>query len=111
MPYSIRKAAVIGAGTMGGGIAALLVGVGIETVLLDIPPSDSRPGGPIAKRNAIVLEGIKRLRNSRPAALFTESDAELIQVGNLEDNLHLLGDVDWVLEAVVEKLDVKQALM
>jgi 3-hydroxyacyl-CoA dehydrogenase len=111
MTYFIRKAAVIGAGTMGGGIAALLVGLGIETVLLDIPPVDSRPGDLIEKRNAMVLEGIKRLRNSRPAALFHESDADLIQVGNLEDDLHLLRDVDWVVEAVVEKLDVKQALM
>lgn len=111
MGYQIRKAAVIGSGTMGSGIAALLAGVGIETVLLDIPARETQPGDPPAKRNAVVLEGLKRLQTSRPAQLFSPSDLALIQVGNLDDDLGLTRDADWVIEVVVERLDVKQQLM
>ena len=60
MGYNIRKAVVIGSGTMGGGIASLLAGVGVETVLLDIPARDTQPTDPKAKRSAVALEGVKR---------------------------------------------------
>lgn len=111
MTYHIRKAAVIGSGTMGGGIAALLAGVGIPTVLLDIAARDTKPGDPAPKRNAVVLEGLKRLQTSRPAQVFSAADLALLTVGNLEDDLNLIADADWIIEVVVERLDVKQALM
>ena len=111
MGFQIRKAAVIGSGTMGSGIAALLAGVGVKTVLLDIPARDTQPGDPPARRNALVLEGLKRLQTSRPPQLFSPADLELIQVGNLDDDLGLAHDADWVIEVIVERLDVKQQLM
>lgn len=111
MTYQIRKAAVIGSGTMGGGIAALLAGVGVETLLLDIPANNTKPGDAPAKRNAVVLNGLANLQKARPASLFSPADLELISVGNTEDDLHKVGDTDWVIEVVVERLDIKQSLM
>ncbi|MBZ0299764.1 MAG: 3-hydroxyacyl-CoA dehydrogenase family protein, partial [Anaerolineae bacterium] len=111
MPYHIRKAAVIGSGTMGGGIAALLAGVGIETILLDIPAPETTPDSPFAQRNAIALNGLKQMQAARPAQLFHADDLNLITVGNIEDDLPRVREVDWVIEVVVEKLDVKQNLM
>jgi 3-hydroxyacyl-CoA dehydrogenase len=111
MPYNIRKATVIGSGTMGGGIAALLAGIGVETLLLDIPAKDTQPGDPPAKRNAIVDNNLKTLQKMRPAQLFNQASLDLIKVGNLEDDLHKASDSDWIIEVVVERLDIKQNLM
>jgi len=111
MPYNIRKATVIGSGTMGGGIAALLAGVGVETLLLDIPAKDTQAGDSPAKRNAIVENNLKTLQKMRPAQLFSQANLDLIKIGNLEDDLHKVADSDWVIEVVVERLDVKQSLM
>jgi 3-hydroxyacyl-CoA dehydrogenase len=111
MTYNIRKAAVIGSGTMGGGIAALLAGVGVETVLLDIPAKDTQPGDPPAKRNAVVNEGVKRLQSLRPPQVLHTSDLDLLTLGNLDDNLSLVEDADWIIEVVVERLDIKKSLM
>ena len=71
MGYSIQKAGVVGAGTMGSGIAALLAGVGIPTVLLDIPAPDSSPDDAFDKRNALALKGLKRLKKSSPPELYS----------------------------------------
>ncbi len=111
MSYDIRKAAVIGSGTMGGGIAALLAGVGVEVTLLDIPAQGTQPGDPPAKRNAIVNNNLKNLQKMRPAQLFSEADLANIRTGNLDDDLASISDSDWIIEVIVEKLDIKQALM
>jgi 3-hydroxyacyl-CoA dehydrogenase len=111
MPYHIRKAAVIGSGTMGGGIAALLAGVGVDTLLLDIPAPDTTPADPFEQRNAITLNGLKQMQAARPVQLFHADDLDLIRVGNLEDDLDAVREVDWVIEVVVEDLTVKQNLM
>lgn len=111
MTYHIRKAAVIGSGTMGGGIAALLAGVGIDTLLLDVPAADTAPDDTIDKRNAVALNGMKQMQAARPSQLFHPDDLDLITVGNIEDDLKKIRDVDWVIEVVVEKLDVKRNLM
>lgn len=111
MNIQIRKAAVIGSGTMGSGIAALLAGVGIPVTLLDIPARETQPGDPPAKRNAIVLNNLQALYKSRPAQLFSAADANLITPGNLEDDLPLLGEADWIIEVIVERLEIKQNLM
>ncbi|MEO0563664.1 MAG: 3-hydroxyacyl-CoA dehydrogenase NAD-binding domain-containing protein, partial [Chloroflexota bacterium] len=113
MAYSIRKAAVIGAGTMGSGIAALLAGVGVPTVLLDIPGKDTTPDSPFKERNAPALNGVQRLKKSlkskRPEVYHVD-DLNLISIGNTEDHLDKLSDADWVVEVVIEKLDIKRAL-
>ena len=111
MRFSIKKAAVIGSGTMGGGIAALLAGVGIETLLLDIPPPDSSPSDSPAKRNAIVAGNLKTLGRMRPPPLYSPDDLANISIGNIEDDLEKAGDADWVIEAIVENLEIKRGLM
>ena len=111
MGFEIKKAAVIGSGTMGGGIAALLAGAGIQTTLLDIPPADSAPGDGPKVRNRIVSDNLKSLSRARPPRLYSQDDLAIIRIGNIVDNLDLVADADWVIEAVVERLDVKRALM
>lgn len=107
----IRKAAVIGSGTMGGGIAALLAGIGVDTLLLDIPAKDTQPGDSPAKRNAIVANNLKTLQKMRPAQMFSDADLSRIRIGNIDDDLEKTADADWVIEVIVERLDVKQNLM
>jgi 3-hydroxyacyl-CoA dehydrogenase len=111
MSYTIRKVGVIGSGTMGGGIATLLAGVGIPVVLLDIAAKDTQAGDPPAKRSAIALENIEKLKKSRIPAIFNATDVDLISIGNLDDDLQRLAECDWIIEVIVEKLPIKQALM
>jgi 3-hydroxyacyl-CoA dehydrogenase len=111
MGYNMRKAVVIGSGTMGGGIAALLAGVGLETLLLDIPARDTRPGDPPGKRNALVDGNLKALQKSRLPQLYSQSVLDRITTGNTEDDLEKAGDADWIVEVVIEKLDIKQNLI
>ena len=111
MGRQIKKAAVIGSGTMGGGIAALLAGVGIETLLLDMPPPDSAPEDGPALRNAITARNFKSLGKQRPAPFYSPEDAAKIRIGNTEDDLEELADADWIIEAIVENLAIKRALM
>lgn len=111
MTYHIRKAGVVGSGTMGSGIAALLAAVGVPVVMLDIAAKGTNPGDAPAKRNAVVLDNLNKLKKSRPSQLFQPSDANRISVGNLADDMHLLADADWIIEVIVERLDVKQELM
>ncbi len=119
MTYHIQRAAVIGAGTMGAGIAAHLANVGIPAYLLDIAPrelTDAEKAKGLtlsdpAVRNRIVNEGMERLKKSRPAALYLPEFIERITPGNLEDNFEWVGEADWIIEAVVENLAIKQDLM
>ena len=116
MGYQIRKAAVIGSGTMGGGIAALLAGVGIPTLLLDIVPSELTPTEESAGltledkevRNRIVQTGWKSVIKSRPPAIMSETSKHFITLGNLEDDFDKLAEVDWIIEVIVENLEIKQ---
>ncbi len=113
MTRKIRKAAVIGSGVMGSGIAALLASAGIKTTLLDILPFDLKEEekSDPAARNRIVQQGFNNLLMSRPAALMSAADAKLIRIGNLEDHFDWLSDCDWIVEVVVENLGVKQDLL
>lgn len=113
MQRRIRKAAVIGSGIMGGGIAALLASAGIKTLLLDIVPfdlSDEEKKDPKA-RNRIVEKGLQDAVNSRPPLFMDKkNDPALITTGNLEDDLDKIAGCDWIVEVVVENLKVKQEL-
>jgi 3-hydroxyacyl-CoA dehydrogenase len=104
MTYQIHKAAVLGAGVMGAAIAAHLANVGIPSLLLDIVP----PGA--TDRNVIARTGLEKALKARPAAFYSKRGAQLITIGNIEDNLQDLAGVDWVIEAVIERLDIKQDL-
>ncbi len=103
----IHKVAILGAGTMGARIAAHFANAGVPSYLLDIVPPDA--DGPA--RNKIAATGLEGARKSKPAAFFEPSLAKLITVGNFEDDLKKLGEVDWIIEAVVENLDIKRALL
>ena len=105
---STGTAVVIGAGTMGGGIAAQLANAGWQVKLLDVASADLSPP---AGRNGAAAAGLERLRSSRPPLLFLPEFAERIQIGNTSDNLDWLAGADWVVEAVAERMDVKQALL
>ena len=111
MSFQIKKAAVIGSGTMGGGIASLLAGVGIETLLLDIPPPDSSVDDGAKVRNAVVNSNLRALQRMRPAQLYSADDLANIRVGNIEDDLQDVADADWVIEVIVENLEIKRRLM
>ncbi len=111
MALEIKKAAVIGSGTMGGGIASLLAGVGIETLLLDIPPADTSSADGARVRNSVVAGNLKALGRMRPPPLYSPDDLANIRIGNIEDDLESAGDADWIIEAVVENLEIKRGLM
>jgi len=112
MSKPIRKTCVIGAGVMGSGIAAHFANAGLEVLLLDIVPPNLTDAEKTqrAARNRFSQGGLDKALKSRPAALYEKGAARLIKVGNTEDDLELVKDVDLVIEAVLEKLDVKQAL-
>lgn len=111
MTRSIRKAAVLGSGTMGSGIAALLASVGVDVVLLDIPERGTTPGDPPQQRSAPALAGVERARALKAPAPLADDALARIQAGNFDDDLGLLSDADWVIEVVVERLDIKRALL
>ena len=103
----IHKVAVLGAGTMGARIAAHFANAGVPGYLLDIVPPDA--DGPA--RNKIAVAGLEAAKKSKPAAFFEPALARLVTVGNLEDDLKHLSEVDWIIEAVVENLEIKRALL
>ncbi len=112
MTRKIRKAAVIGSGIMGGGIAALLAGAGINVLLLDMVPidlADKEKTDPAA-RNRIVQAGLTAALAASPSLFFTKKDAARISTGNLEDDFDKLADCDWIIEVIVENLKIKQNL-
>lgn len=116
---TIRRVAVIGAGTMGAAIAGHVANAGIPCYLLDIPaptllPQEAAQGLTLASpavRDRIAREGFERMRKAKPANLFNERAADMIKVGNTEDDFGWVAEADWVIEAVIERLDIKQALM
>ena len=100
----IRKVGVVGAGTMGGGIAALAASAGVPVVLLDVPAAEGKD------RSAPARQGLDRQLKAKPAAFMDNDRARLVRVGNTEDDLALLADCDWIVEAIIEQPAPKQAL-
>ncbi len=105
MSYQIRKVAVLGAGVMGAAIAAHLANVGIPSLLLDIVPP-----GEMKDRDVVARTGLEKTLKSRPAAFYSKRGAKLVTIGNIEDDLEDLADVDWIVEAVVERVNIKREL-
>ncbi|MDQ4128447.1 MAG: 3-hydroxyacyl-CoA dehydrogenase/enoyl-CoA hydratase family protein [Actinomycetota bacterium] len=105
MSHRIRKVAVLGAGTMGAAIAAHCANAGLEVDLLDIAPEDGED------KNAVVQAGFDRMKKARPAALMSEAVAERMRIGNFEEHFDRVGEADWIIEAIIERLEPKRQLM
>ncbi len=116
MKRSIKKVAVIGSGIMGSGIACHFANIGVEVILYDIVPRELN-GKEKAKgltledkvvRNRLVNDSLKASLKSKPSPIYNQKFASRISTGNLEDDLHKIATVDWIIEVVVERLDIKQ---
>lgn len=112
----IKKVAVIGSGIMGSGIACHFANIGVEVLLLDIVPkelndAEKAKGLTLENknvRNRLVNDSLKAALKSKPSPIYDKKFADRISTGNLEDDLQKIADVDWVMEVVVERLDIKQ---
>ena len=108
MKFRIQKVTVLGSGIMGSGIACHLANIGIEVLMLDIPPkSDNNKS---KNRNIIADEALKKAVTSKPAALYDKSYVNKISTGNFEDDFEKINDSDWIIEVVVEKLEIKKQI-
>ncbi len=116
MKRSIKKVAVIGSGIMGSGIACHFANIGVEVLLFDIVPREltdkEKAKGLTLEdkvvRNRLVNDSLKASLKSKPSPIYNQKFASRITSGNLEDDLHKIADVDWIIEVVVERLDIKQ---
>lgn len=100
----IRKVAVIGSGVMGSGIAAQVANAGVPVLLLDVVGKEAND------RSSVARGAVAKLLKTEPAPLMAPKDAKLIEIGNVDDDLDKLAECDWIIEVVLERLDVKQAL-
>ncbi|MGX7894529.1 3-hydroxyacyl-CoA dehydrogenase NAD-binding domain-containing protein [Tsuneonella sp. HG222] len=100
----IRKVCVIGSGVMGSGIAAQVANAGVPVLLLDIVPREGD------NRNAVAEGAVARMLKTEPAPFMSKGAAKLVETGNIEDHLGKVAECDWIVEAVLERLDVKQGL-
>jgi 3-hydroxyacyl-CoA dehydrogenase len=101
----MKRVAVLGAGTMGAAIAAHCANAGLEVDLLDIAPKEGDD------KDAVIKAGFDRMQKARPPALMSKTVAERMRLGNFDDNLDRVAEADWILEAIIEKLEPKQQLM
>ncbi len=116
MKRTIKKVAVIGSGIMGSAIACHFANIGVEVILLDIVPRElneheKKKGLSLENktvRNRIVNEALKNALKSKPSPIYHQEFAKRIQTGNLEDDIELVNQVDWIIEVVVERLDIKK---
>lgn len=110
MTKPIRRVAVLGAGVMGSGIAAHVANAGLPVLLLDIVPKGVDASADKAKRDSVAAGVLKKMLKAKPAPFFHKKYVGLIEVGNLEDDLGRLAECDLVVEAIIERLDIKRAL-
>ncbi len=110
MGSEIKRIGVIGAGVMGAQLAALFAGAGAEVELLDLVPGDLGPGDDARARSRLADSAIRNLGRMKPPPLFSRGDALRIRSGNLEDHLRRLSECDWVVEAVIERAEVKRSI-
>ena len=100
---NIQRAAVIGAGTMGSGIAGHLANAGVDVILLDV-------AGSAASRDSFAERALERMRAQNPPPFMHPDRAARVTTGNIEDHLERVGDCDWIVEAIVERIEVKREL-
>ena len=112
MNRSIKKVAVLGSGVMGSRIACHFANIGVDVLLLDIVPRDLSDAdkGNTKARNKIVNDALTFALKSKPSPIYNKDFAKLIQTGNFEDDMSKISDVDWIIEVVVERLDIKKII-
>ena len=106
----IKKVAVLGSGVMGSRIACHFAGIGIQVLLLDIVPDEAKESGNKALRNKIVNDSLQAAIKSNPSPVYTKDAIKKITTGNFDDNLKDIAVCDWIIEVVVERLDIKRSL-
>ncbi|CAI8389513.1 3-hydroxyacyl-CoA dehydrogenase/enoyl-CoA hydratase family protein [Flavobacteriaceae bacterium] len=119
MKRRINKIAIIGSGIMGSGIACHFANIGVEVLLLDIVPrelndKEKKLGLTLddkAVRNRLVNDALKTALKSKPSPIYSQKFAQRITTGNIEDDISKVKDVDWIMEVVVERLDIKQQVL
>ena len=108
MKRTIRKIAVLGSGVMGSRIACHFAGIGVQVLLLDIVPNDAKESKDGKARNKLVNDALQAALKSNPSPVYTKDVVKRISTGNFDDNMKEIGTCDWVIEVVVERLDIKK---
>ncbi|MBO9682663.1 MAG: enoyl-CoA hydratase/isomerase family protein [Flavisolibacter sp.] len=106
----IKKVAVLGSGVMGSRIACHFAGIGVQVLLLDIVPNEAKAADNKALRNKIVNDSLQAAVKSNPSPIYTKDVIKKITTGNFDDNLKDIANCDWIIEVVVERLDIKRSL-
>jgi len=110
MKRSIKKVAILGSGVMGSRIACHFAGIGVNVLLLDMVPKEAMESNKPAERNKLVNDALQAALKSNPSPVYTKATAKKITTGNFDDNLQEIAAVDWIIEVVVERLDIKQMM-
>jgi 3-hydroxyacyl-CoA dehydrogenase len=110
MKRSIKKVAILGSGVMGSRIACHFAGIGVNVLLLDMIPKEAIESTKPAERNKLVNDALQAALKSNPSPVYTKATAKKITTGNFDDNLQEIAGVDWIIEVVVERLDIKQMM-
>jgi 3-hydroxyacyl-CoA dehydrogenase len=110
MKRTIKKIAVLGSGVMGSRIACHFAGIGVQVLLLDIVPKEAAESKDLRARNKIVNDSLQAALKSNPSPVFNRDVAKKISTGNFDDNMKDIGACDWIIEVVVERLDIKKAV-
>ena len=110
MKRTIKKIAVLGSGVMGSRIACHFAGIGVQVLLLDIVPKGVDANAKPAEKNKLVNDALQAAIKSNPSPVYTKDVVKNITTGNFDDNLKDIANCDWVIEVVVERLDIKQQL-
>ena len=108
MNRKINKVAVLGSGVMGSRIACHFANIGVEVLLLDIVPKEATDSKDKKARNSIVNDALKFALKSNPSPIYSKSYANRVTTGNFDDDIAKIADCDWIVEVVIERLDIKQ---
>src|SRR6187401_2168275 len=108
MNRTIKKVAVLGSGVMGSRIACHFAGVGVQVLLLDMVPKEATESAKPAERNKLVNDALTAAIKSNPSPVYTKDVVKKITTGNFDDNMSDIAGYDWIIEVVVERLDIKQ---
>ena len=108
MKRSIKKVAVLGSGVMGSAIACHMANVGLEVLLLDIVPDEAKESKDLRARNKLVNDALNKSLKSKPSPIYNKSFAKRIITGNMTDNMKDIANCDWIIEVVIERIDIKK---